>query len=77
MLEPMRPLATAPQGRHVEVFFGFQKIEEAISSYTGRDTQSDLFLVSTYVRESCSLAQRVGSAEGRPRVCSRQRHREN
>lgn len=53
MLEPIRPLVTAPQGRHVEVFFSFQKIEKVISSYTGRDKQSDLLLVLTYVRESC------------------------
>ena len=77
MLEPIRPLVTAPQGRHVEVFFSFQKIEEVISSYTGRDKQSDLLLVLTYVRESCFVVQLVGSIEGRPRVYSRQRHREN
>ena len=77
MLEPIRPLVTAPQGRHVEVFFSFQKIEEVISSYTGRDKQSDLLLVLTYVRESCFVVQLVGSMEGRPRVNSRQRHREN
>ena len=77
MLEPIRPLVTAPQGRHVEVFFSFQKIEEVISSYTGRDKQSDLLLVLTYVRESCFVVQLVGSMEGRPRVYSRQRHREN
>ena len=34
MLEPMRALVTALQGRLVEVYFGFQKIEEVISSYT-------------------------------------------
>lgn len=34
MLEPMRPLVTALQGRLVEVYFGFQKIEEIIKCYT-------------------------------------------
>ena len=33
MLEPMRPLVTALQGRLVEVYFGFQKIEEVINCY--------------------------------------------
>ena len=66
MLEPIWPLVTAPQGRHVEVFFS-----------TGRDKKSDLLLVLTYVRESCFVVQLVGSIEGRPRVYSRQRHREN
>lgn len=42
MLEPMRSLVTALQGRHVEEFFGL-----LISSYTGRNTQSDL-LVCTW-----------------------------
>ena len=34
MLEPMRPLVTALQERFAEVYFGFQKIEEIIKSYT-------------------------------------------
>ena len=34
MPEPMRPHVTALQGRLVEVYFGFQKIEEIIKCYT-------------------------------------------
>ena len=34
MLEPMRPLVSALQGRLVEVCFGFKKVEEVLNSYT-------------------------------------------
>ena len=33
MLEPMQPLVTALQGRFLEVYFGFQKIEGIIKPY--------------------------------------------
>ena len=34
MLEPMRALVSALQGRLVEVYFGFKKVEEVMNSYT-------------------------------------------
>ena len=34
ILEPMRPLVSALQGRLVEVYFGFKKVEEVMNSYT-------------------------------------------
>ena len=55
MLEPMRPLVSARQGRLEEVYFGFKKVEEVMNSYTdirsGIDTWFEL----------------VGSSEERPR----------
>ena len=76
MLELMRPLVTALQGRLVEVYFGFQKIEEVISSYTEIRKAIDSWFQRMYVK-AVTLAQLVGLTEGRLRVCSRQRHREN
>ena len=45
MLEPMRPLVTALQGMLVEVYFGFQKIEEIIKCYADLDACTRKVLV--------------------------------
>ena len=45
MLEPMRPLVTALQGMLVEVYFGFQKIEEIINCYADLDACTRKVLV--------------------------------
>ena len=73
MLELMRPLVTALQGRLVEVYLGFQKIKEVISSYTEIREVIDSWFKRVYVK-AVTLAQLVGSTEGRPHVCS---NREN
>lgn len=76
MLEPMRPLVTALQGRLVEVYFGFQKIKEVVSSYTDVRNEIDSWSQRVYAK-AITLSELVGSTELRPRVCSRQMHREN
>ena len=62
----MRPLVTALQGRLVKVYFGFQKIEEVIGSYTEILNAIDLWFQRMY----------QNWAEKRPRFCSRQRNQE-
>ena len=76
MLEPMRPLVTALQGRLVEVYFGFQKIEEVIKSYAEIRSAIDSWFQRMY-QKAVTLSELVGSTEERPRVCGRQRNREN
>ena len=44
----MRPLVTTLQGRLVKVYFGFQKIEEVIGSYTEIRNAIDLWFQSMY-----------------------------
>mgnify|MGYP000194039022 CR=1 FL=1 len=45
MMEPMRPHVTALQGKLVEVYFGFQKIEEIIKCYADLDACTRKVLV--------------------------------
>lgn len=72
----MRPLVTALQGRLVEVYFGFQKIEEIIKCYTEIRNAIDAWFQRMY-QKALSPSELVGGSEERPRVCSGQRNREN
>ena len=67
MLEPMRPLVSALQGRLVEVYFGFKKVEEVMNPCTdiwsGIDTRFER-LHTKVLR----LSELAGSAEERPRI---------
>ena len=74
VLEPMRPLVTALQGRLVEAYLGFQKIEEIIKCYTEIRDAIDAWFQRMY-QKALSLSEMVGGSEERPRVCSRQRNR--
>ena len=74
MLEPMRPLVIALQGRLVEAYFGFQKFEEIIKCYTEIRNAIDAWFQRMY-QKALSLSELVGGSEERPRLCSRQRNR--
>ena len=76
VLEPMRPLVTALQGRLVEVYFGFQKTEEISKCYTEIRNAIDAWFRRMY-QKALSLSELVGWSEERPRVCSRKRNRES
>ena len=76
LLEPMRPLVCALQGELMEVYFGFQKIEEVICCYQEIRSEINARFQLMYEKVK-TLAEMVGSTEQRPRVCSRQRNREN
>lgn len=76
MLEPMRALVTALQGRLVEVYFGLQKIEGIIKCYTEIRNAIDAWFQRMY-QKALSLSELVGGSEERPRICSRQRNRED
>ena len=67
MLEPMRPLVSALQGRLVEVYFGFNKVEEVMNSYTDIRSGIDKWFERLYTKV-LRLSELVGSAEERPRV---------
>lgn len=67
MLEPMRPLVSALQGRLVEVYFGFKKVEEVMNSYTDIRSGIDTWFERLYTKV-LRLSELVGSAEERPRV---------
>ena len=67
MLEPMRPLVSALQGRLVEVYFGFKKVEEVMNSYTDIRSGIDKWFERLYTKV-LRLSELVGSAEERPRV---------
>ena len=72
----MRPLVTALRGRLVEVYFGFQKIEEIIKCYTEIRSAIDAWFQRMY-QKALSPSELVGGSEERPRVCNGQRNREN
>lgn len=63
-------------GRLVEVYFGFQKINEVNLSYVDIRTGIDEWFQDMYM-EVLALAEKVGSTEQRPRVCGRQTQRNN
>ena len=79
MLEPMRPLFTSLQGRLVEVYtLVSTKLKKLLNvkSYTEIRNAIDLRFQGMY-QKAVSLSELEGEAEERPRVCSRQRNREN
>jgi len=71
----MGPLITALQGRLVQVYLGFKKIERVIKSYT--EIRNAIGSWFQFTMKAVSLSEVVGGAEERPHVCSRQRNREN
>ena len=72
MLEPMRPLVSALQGRLVEVYFGFKKVEELMNSYT--DIQSGIDTWFSHEKrahyELCALVAEVISKKDENAVTS-------
>ena len=79
MLGPMRPLVTTLQGRLVEVYtLVSTKLKKLlnINSYTEIRNAIDLWFHGMY-QKAVSLSELEGGVEDRPRVCSRQRNREN
>ena len=76
LLEPMRPVITSLQGKLAEVYFGFKKIEEVIYICEETREKPDERFHSVYA-EAVSLAEKFGSEEKQPRLCGRQKNREN
>jgi hypothetical protein len=76
MLEPMRPLVSSLQGRHVEVYFGYNKIEDVTSFYNDIRSEIDLWFLRMY-QKVLNLCELVQYTEERPRLCSRQMNRDN
>lgn len=76
ILEPMRPLVKALQGRLVEVYLCFSRVDEVASCYADIRSEVDMWFKNMYVKVQ-ALAALVGSAEQFPRVCSRQRNQKN
>ena len=76
LLEPIRPIASALQGQIVDVYFGFKKIEETISFYNEMRTNVDKWFSRLY-QEVLRIATLMQCSEARPRLCSRQRNRDN
>ena len=66
MLVPMRTLVSALQGRLVEVYFGFKKVE-VMNSYTDIRSGIDTWFEGLYTKV-LRLSELAGSAEERPRV---------
>ena len=60
----------------IEVYFGFQKIEEAIFSCQEIHNEINSRFQHMYEKVK-TLADMVGSTEQCPRVCSRQKNRES
>ena len=58
---------SALQGRLVEVYFGFKKVEEVMNSYTDIRSGIDTWLERLYTKV-LRLSELVGSAEERPHV---------
>lgn len=76
VLEPMRPLLKALQGRLVEVYLGFSRIDEVASSYAEIRSEVDTWFQRIYANVQ-ALADLIGSTEQFPRVTSTQRNRNN
>ena len=76
LLEPMRPLVNTLQGRDVEVYFGFRKMDEVIASYNDIQRGIDMWLQQIYAMV-LRLSELVGAVEERPRVSQRQINRDN
>ena len=67
ILEPMRPLVSALQGRLVDTFFDFKKVKEVMNSYTDIRSGIDTWFERLYTKV-LRLSELVGLAEMRPRV---------
>ena len=52
MLEPMRTLVSALQGELIDVYFGFQKIDEIISCYANIRNEIDISGINVCMRKS-------------------------
>lgn len=76
ILEPMRPIVTSLQGRLIDVYFGYKKIEDVTNHYSGIRADIDAWFARMYTKV-LSLAELVQSAEERPRACNRQQNRDN
>ena len=72
----MQPLIPALQGRLIKDYFHFHKTEEIIQCHTQICNVIDMWFQHMY-QTALSLSELVGGSEGCPRVCSRQRNREN
>ena len=69
----MRPLVKALQGRLMEVYLGFSRIDEVASSYAEIRSEVDTWFQRIYANVQ-ALADLVGSTEQFPRVTSTQRN---
>ena len=76
ILEPMRPIVTSLQGRLIDAYFGYKKIEDVTNHYSGIRADIDAWFARMYTKV-LSLAELVQSTEERPRACNRQQNRDN
>ena len=76
MLEPMRPLLSSLQGELMEMYLGFEKIDQVIESYQLIRDDIDSWFNRVYAKV-LRLAESIGSHEQCPRMCRRQRNRKN
>ena len=72
----MRPIVTSLQGRLIDVYFGYKKIEDVTNHYSGIRADIDAWFARMYTKV-LSLAELVQSTEERPRACNRQQNRDN
>ena len=76
ILEPTRPIVTSLQGRLIDVYFGYKKIEDVTNHYSGIRADIDAWFARMYTK-GLSLAELVQSTEERPPACNRQQNRDN
>lgn len=69
----MRPIVSSLLGRHVDVYFGSEKIKDVTSFYSEIRNQRDVWFLCMY-QKVLNLSELLQSTEERPRMCSRQRH---
>ena len=58
ILEPMRPIVTSLQGRLIDVYFGYKKIEDVTNHYSGIRADIDAWFARMYTKV-LSLAELV------------------
>ena len=69
ILEPMRPIVTSLQGRLIDVYFGYKKMEDVNNHYSGIRADIDAWFARMYTKV-LNLAELVQSTEERPRACN-------
>ncbi|KAG1666870.1 repressor of the inhibitor of the protein kinase [Nymphon striatum] len=75
-LEPMCPLVSCLQGEMMDVYHGFQKVDQIVSFYENLRSTVDDYFPHVY-DEAKNLAESVNSEEKCPRISGRQSFRAN
>ena len=72
----MRPIVTSLQGRLIDVYFGYKKIEDVTNHYSGICADINASFARMYTKV-LSLAELVQSTEERLCACNIQQNRDN